>query len=116
MRRGLGEEHPDTLMSMINLAWVYTSQGKLQEAVDLGERALEGQRRILGETHPHTLNSLDKLALMYHDIKQTTAAIILIEQSMDASQKILGESHPDTINRKRWLEDFRNGLNTAEEP
>ena len=39
VRRTLGEEHPDTLMSMNNLTLIYRDQGKLQEAIDLHERS-----------------------------------------------------------------------------
>ena len=54
-RRILGEEHPDTLTSMANLAATYSDQGRTGEAAALQEEVLQKFRRILGEEHPDTL-------------------------------------------------------------
>jgi len=51
-RRIFGEEHPDTLGSMNNLASVYASQGRNEEAEKLHVKTLEILRRVLGEEHP----------------------------------------------------------------
>jgi hypothetical protein len=61
-RRILGEEHPDTLISMNNLAGTLRAQGDLAGARTLLEQDLEVRRRILGEEHPDTLISMDNLA------------------------------------------------------
>jgi hypothetical protein len=53
--RVLGEEHPDTLTSMNNLAGSFQGLGDLPGARDLFERAFEGFRRVLGDEHPSTL-------------------------------------------------------------
>ena len=60
-RRILGAEHPDTLMSMNNLASTYWAQGKTAEAAALQEEVLEKRKRILGAEHPHTLTSMNNL-------------------------------------------------------
>jgi tetratricopeptide (TPR) repeat protein len=52
--RVLGAEHPDTLVSVNNLAGLYERQGRYGEAEPLYQRALEGFRRKLGDAHPHT--------------------------------------------------------------
>ena len=54
-RRVLGEEHPNTLESMNNLAGLYMNQGKFAQAEPLLVKALEVSRRVLGEEHPDTL-------------------------------------------------------------
>src|SRR5260370_42566242 len=61
-RRILGEEHPDTLNSISNLARTLAAQGDLAGARRLEEPVLEARRRILGEEHPDTLTSMDNLA------------------------------------------------------
>ena len=61
-RRVLGEEHPDTLLSMNNLAMLYFEQGRHDEAEPLYVKALEGRRRVLGEEHPDTLESINSVA------------------------------------------------------
>ena len=59
----LGEDHPDTLVSMNNVAETYWHQGRTEEAARLHEKVLERRRQILGEDHPNTLVSMELLAL-----------------------------------------------------
>jgi hypothetical protein len=51
----LSENHPDTLMSMNNLAGLYDEQG---------QECLEKRKSILGENHPDTLESMHNSALL----------------------------------------------------
>ena len=60
-KRVLGEEHPDTLTSMYNLASTYRSQGRWKEAEMLEVLVMETRKRVLGEEHPDTLTSIAKL-------------------------------------------------------
>lgn len=57
-----GEDGPNTLSILNNLANTLSSQGHLARVHVMFERALEGKRRVLGPEHPSTLNSLDGLA------------------------------------------------------
>ena len=54
-RRVLGPEHPDTLVSMNNLAATLQAQGDLAGARGLQEQVLDLSRRVLGAEHPDTL-------------------------------------------------------------
>jgi len=40
---------------MGNLAFIWESQGRLDEALDLMRRCVEFQQQILGPNHPHTV-------------------------------------------------------------
>ena len=62
-KRILGEEHPDTLISMDNLASIYRDQGRLKEAENLEVQVMEVRKRVLGEDHPDTQTSMINLAL-----------------------------------------------------
>lgn len=53
-RRILGDEHPDTLTSMNNLAVTLSDQGDLTGAREKQEEVLEITSRILGDEHPDT--------------------------------------------------------------
>ena len=56
MRRStLGDEHPDTLRSLSNLASLLQDQGKLSEAEPLFMEVLRMRRSILGDDHPDTV-------------------------------------------------------------
>ena len=52
----LGEEHPDTLTSINNLAFLYQAQGRYAEAEPLYQRAWQASERVLGLEHPYTLS------------------------------------------------------------
>ena len=58
----LGEEHPQTLGSMNNLALVLDSQGKYEEAELIHRQTLELRKKVLGKEHPETLTSMNNLA------------------------------------------------------
>ncbi|WP_414623329.1 tetratricopeptide repeat protein [Calothrix sp. CCY 0018] len=52
VRSRLGDNHPDTAMSLNNLANLYFSQGRYSEAEPLYIQAVEIVERVLGENHP----------------------------------------------------------------
>jgi len=58
----LGEEHPDTLTPMNNLALTLGAQGDSRGGTRLQERVLEVRKRSLGDEHPDTLTSMSNLA------------------------------------------------------
>jgi len=60
-----GENHPDTLISVFNLAVYHHNQGLYGQARPLYERALNGQERSLGANHPDTLISVGNLGVLY---------------------------------------------------
>ena len=64
-KRVLGEEHPDTLGSMANLASTYRNQGRWNEAEKLDVQVIETRKRVLGDEHPDTLTSMANLASTY---------------------------------------------------
>jgi hypothetical protein len=60
-RRTLGDAHPQTLVSINNMAHLLLVRGELAEAEPLYREALEGLRRAHGDAHPHTLAALRHL-------------------------------------------------------
>lgn len=52
-RAALGDEHPDTLTSINNMAMLLQAQGKLDAAEPLLFEAASTARRVLGIDHPH---------------------------------------------------------------
>lgn len=58
----LGNEHPDTLSSMQNLAFTLLLQARHEEAFALMERCSQLREQVLGEQHPNTQSSLDTLS------------------------------------------------------
>lgn len=62
-----GPEHPDTLVTMSNLAATYQDQDRLKEAESLHLQVREIRRKVLGPQHPSTLITMANLATTYYD-------------------------------------------------
>ncbi|KAF1988157.1 HET-domain-containing protein [Aulographum hederae CBS 113979] len=60
-KRVLGEEHPDTLTSMNNLAFTWKEQGRNAESAKLMEDFVRLGTQVLGSHHPHILSSSETL-------------------------------------------------------
>ena len=91
----LGEEHPDTLTSMANLASTYRNQGRWNEAEKLFVKVMDMRKKLLGEEHPDTLTSMANLASTYRNQGRLDEAEKLEVQVMDIRKKLLGaEGHP----------------------
>ena len=93
----LGEEHPDTITSIGNLANIYSDQGKWNEAEQLKVHVMGMSKKLLGEEHPDTLIYMENLAITYGDQGRWNEAEQLIVEVMDMRKKLLGEEHPDTL-------------------
>ncbi|CAL1136673.1 unnamed protein product, partial [Cladocopium goreaui] len=94
----LGEDHPDTLTSLNNLALLLYAQGHLAEAEPLFRKALEKSKAKLGEDHPDTLNSINNLAAVLDDQGHLAEAEPLYREALEKRKAQLGEDHPDTLN------------------
>ncbi|KAF2467718.1 uncharacterized protein BDR25DRAFT_233833, partial [Lindgomyces ingoldianus] len=81
-KRVLGEEHPDTLTSMANLA---------------------STKRVLGEEHPDTLTSMNNLAHTFKGQGLAFEAISLLENCCRLETVVLGSQHPFTISSRNAL-------------
>ena len=65
MKQAFGEEHPDTLRSIDNLAGTYAKLGRWKEAEALEVIVVEKMKQAFGEEHPDTLISMLNLAATY---------------------------------------------------
>ena len=88
-KRTLGEEHPDTLLSMGNLASSYSNLGRRQDAVELEEKVLEARKRTLGEEHPDTLLSIKNLEFyLTSSYKQTQPQNLVLRSALQPEQQV----------------------------
>ena len=96
-RAQLGEDHPETLESMDNLAMAYQDAGRLDKAIPILEVALAKRRDKLGDEHADTLESMNDLAVAYWEEGQLARAIPLYESTLLKFRHKLGDDHPDTL-------------------
>ena len=113
-RRVLGEEHPDTLTAMANLASSLRALGDAQAARKLEEQTLEVSRRVLGEEHPDTLTAMANLASSLRALGDAQAARKLLEQTLEVSRRVLGEEHPSTLTAMANLASSLRALGDAQ--
>ena len=97
VREDLGENHPDTLTIMNNLAMTYYDQGRYEEAEKLQKQAFQIRREVVGETHLHTQISRSNLASIYTEQGQYEEAEKLHKQVFRIEREVLGETHPRTL-------------------
>ncbi|KAJ4267002.1 hypothetical protein NW762_003100 [Fusarium torreyae] len=93
----LGEEHPNTLTSMNNLASIYRNQGRWKQAEELEVDVMEIRKRVLGKEHPYTLTSMANLASTYNNQGRWKEAEELEVDVMEIRKRVLGGEHPHTL-------------------
>ncbi|MEL6555441.1 MAG: tetratricopeptide repeat protein, partial [Cyanobacteria bacterium J06621_11] len=93
-----------------NLAALYESQGRYQEAEPLLLDALNIRKAELGERHPDTATSLFNLAELYHQTQRSQQALNYIQQALNIYIPLLGPDHPTTQAANRWLEAIKQAL------
>jgi len=94
----LGTDHPDVAQSLNNLAVLYESQGRYNDAEPLFLQSLEIRKRQLGTDHPDVAQSLNNLAVLYESQGKYLEAEDLAKQALIIYQNRLGNEHPNTQN------------------
>ncbi|MDP3284559.1 MAG: CHAT domain-containing protein, partial [Desulfobacterales bacterium] len=92
----LGPEHPNTALSLNNLAMLYESLGDYSKAEPLYKRALAINEKVLGPEHPDTAQSLNNIAGLYCSLGDYSKAEPLYKRALAIKEKVLGSEHPDT--------------------
>jgi tetratricopeptide (TPR) repeat protein len=93
----LGKEHPDTLMSMHNLARALNGQGKYADGETMNRKTLELREKTLGKEHPDTLANINDLAIALSNQGKYAEAEKMYRETLQLREKALGKEHPDTL-------------------
>ncbi len=94
----LGPDHPELALTLNNLAELYRTQTRFDEALPLYNRALEIDRRSLGEGHISVALGLNNLALLHYDRGAYVEALAILQRALVIEEQALGPEHPDLIN------------------
>jgi tetratricopeptide (TPR) repeat protein len=95
--RVLGPDHPDTLISLSNLALGLQTFGDAAAALPLNRRALDARERVFGPDHADTIVSVNNLALCVQELGDAAAALPLHRRALNTQERVLGPDHPDTL-------------------
>jgi tetratricopeptide (TPR) repeat protein len=113
MEKVLGEEHPNTLKTMNNLAFLYSGRGKYEDAEKLCTKTLEIKKRVLGDEHPVTLISIHNLAYVLKNLSRPVEAIEMMQSVVMRRNKVLGADHLSTIGSYQALARWTTEHNAA---
>ncbi|NEP09753.1 MAG: tetratricopeptide repeat protein [Symploca sp. SIO2C1] len=93
LQQKLGLEE-DLATDLNNLAGLYKSQGRYDEAEPLYEQALEIDKRSLPKDHPSLATHLNNLANLYESQGRYDEAEPLYEQALEIDKRSLPKDHP----------------------
>ncbi|KAJ7742643.1 hypothetical protein B0H16DRAFT_1464083 [Mycena metata] len=93
----LDEDHPDTLLTMGNLANSYSALGEHQRAQELKSVVLEKQKQLLGDDHPDTLLTMGNLANSCSALGEYQRAQELMSVVLEKRKQLLGDNHPASL-------------------
>jgi non-specific serine/threonine protein kinase/serine/threonine-protein kinase len=113
----LGPDHPETILSMKELGWLYYRQGQLDEAEEIFLEAIHRARRALGEDHPAMLMSRNNLSLVYVGRNRLEEAEAIERDVFARWRRLKGEEHQETLvaaNNLAWIHERRGHYAEAE--
>jgi tetratricopeptide (TPR) repeat protein len=93
----LGEDHPDTLQTALELASIYSGLGHREKKRALQEWVLEKQRSVLGDEHVDALRTARDLAATLIQMQEYLRARDLESWVLAARKRALGDEHLDTL-------------------
>jgi CHAT domain-containing protein/tetratricopeptide (TPR) repeat protein len=96
-RACIGEESPDFVNSLNNLAALYLVTDDYAVAAPLLQQALKIGRAILGELHPDLVGILQNLATLYQTMGNYAEAEPFLQKILAIQRAALGEDHPDLV-------------------
>jgi tetratricopeptide (TPR) repeat protein/predicted Ser/Thr protein kinase len=97
----LGADHPDTLVSLHNLALLRDAQAELLQAEALGNELVERRTRALGPEADGTLRSRANLADVQRQLGKREDALRNLDAVVAVRLERLGPEHPDTLSARQ---------------
>jgi tetratricopeptide (TPR) repeat protein len=92
-------EEQETVLDAIHcLGDLYFGQGKLIEAEQMYDRALQGYEEALGPTHTSTLNTVNNLGMLYAHQGKLGVAEQMYNRARRGYKEALGPTHTSTLN------------------
>ena len=120
-KKHYGEEHPNTLNTMHDLAGTYGKLGDHKKALELQEKVYTLRCKFLGEEHLDTLKTISNLAGTYGKLGNYKKEIELEEKVYTLCCKILGEEHlvalivlNNLAQTYKAIGDYKNALELQE--
>src|SRR5436190_1814372 len=92
LRRSRGEEHPDTLAAMLDLAELLWKEGRLAAARPLEEQVVAARLRLFGDSHA----AMGNLAAILWQSGERDEAYWLQQQVVETRRRVNGDDDAAT--------------------
>ena len=96
-KAALGEDAPETQVTLMNLAVTYGKLGEYKKDLEIEKQIFMKRKEKYGAEHPKTLAVLGNIAVLYGDIGRYKKENELGRIVYDRYRKMYGEEHPDTL-------------------
>jgi len=96
-RRVLGDDDPNTLVSINHTGMLLKAQGKLAEAEPFIREAMETCRHLMGDEHTNTLASINNMGALLETQGKLAEAEPYFREALEKGRRTLGDEHPDTL-------------------
>lgn len=96
-RRVLGDDHPETLRTMLALGDLLFEAGQSEVGESFVQSAYEGMSRAFGAEHQKTLSCAGILAAVLSDRRRFDEAESVFERTLETQRRVLGREHRDTL-------------------
>lgn len=93
----LGEQHPDTILALEDLAKTCSELRSYEEAVQMMKIVRRRREQYLGVGNPETITASANLAIIYNEAGRYGDAVVLMREVLTQREERLGEGHRDTI-------------------
>jgi len=110
-----GEESNNYAASLNNVASVYISEGRYDEAIEKSEEALRIGEKTIGKKHPNYATALNNLASAYKSKGRYDEAILKLEEALRIGEKTIGKEHRDYATRLNNLGEVYRALGRFDE-
>jgi tetratricopeptide (TPR) repeat protein len=112
------KEQEAVLYAIHVLGVLYADHGKLGEAEQMYERALQGREEALGPTHMSILDTVNNLGILYTEQGKLVEAEQMYKRALQGREEALGPTHKstlDTVNNLGVLYADQGKLGEAEQ-
>ena len=99
----LGESHPETLATMLDLADTLKQKNGLDEAESMERQAWSLAQEALGDEHPDTLTCMNNVAVTLFLKGSLDKSAAMFRECWLQREEVLGIDHDDTLESKKCL-------------
>jgi serine/threonine protein kinase/Tfp pilus assembly protein PilF len=96
-RRVLGDDHPETLISINDLGLTLQDRGAWEESEALTVEGLEGCRRVLGNDHIETRTAASNYGQLLADTGRFAEAEVFSREAFESFRRFDGVEDPQTL-------------------